>query len=244
MFKKDSIDIVIPLSSGSKHDNFELRMALRSIARHVKNCGQIRVITDSPPAWLDNCQVLSCPDKYLHNKDANIIRKLLTAANETDLSDQFLFWSDDQVALRSFNASSLPPIFNRRSAEAFHPDRIWHRRMLHTFEYLQKHDLPLNCNWESHTPQRIDKALFQQLLKNVDYITEPGLAVNTIYFGLAGICSGMEQSCIKLTVEKPLKLGKLPDNKLFIGYNDNAWQGDLPQLLMEKFPRPCCYERT
>ena len=79
------IDIVIPLSQGSKHNNWELRMALRSIERYSSFCGKVFVITDVPPAWLQNVEIILQSDAHKHNKDANIIEKLLTAASSAKI---------------------------------------------------------------------------------------------------------------------------------------------------------------
>ena len=52
--KHQTPDIVIPLGSGSKHNNFELRMALRGIARFVRDPGQVYIVSDQLPEWVQN----------------------------------------------------------------------------------------------------------------------------------------------------------------------------------------------
>ena len=45
------IDIVIPLGNGSKYGNFELRLALRSIARYAVNVKNIYFMCTSLCKW-------------------------------------------------------------------------------------------------------------------------------------------------------------------------------------------------
>ena len=236
-------DIVIPLGRGSRYGNFELRMALRSIARYAMNLGNVYIVSDALPAWLNNVKTLNVPDRHLHNKDANIIDKLLAAAQLPELSGKFLFWSDDQLALQRFDAAALPVSCNPRQYNDFSSDRIWHRRMRNTFEYLHKLGIKLQCNFDSHIPMPIQKELFIRAMQQTDYTVEPGFCINTLYCGLTGQKSFIEQKHLKYTAETTEKLGKLPEDKLFIGYNDNAMQGDLPILLQERFQQKCKYEK-
>ena len=154
------IDIVIPLGRGSRYNNFELRMALRSIACYAMNLRNIYVVSDAPPDWLCNVKTLNVPDRHLHNKDANIIDKLLAAARLPELSGRFLFWSDDQLALQRFDAATIPASCNPRQYKDFRTDRVWHRRMRNTFEYLQKLNINLQCNFDAHIPMPMHKDLF------------------------------------------------------------------------------------
>ena len=243
MFYDDqSCDVVIPLGSGSKLDNLELRLALRSIAAYAANCRNIYLIGETIPDWVNNLRVLHIPDKHKHNKDANIIDKLLAVAELDELSERFIFWSDDQLALQKFSLTALLPAYNRRSRRHFIRDQTWHRRMRHTFDLLAEKNIFIQWNWDSHLPQPLNKTLFRQLVGSTDYAVEPGYCVNTLYFALANTLPRLEQSVIKATFEQAVMLEKLPE-KLFCGYNDNGLQGNLLQLLQEHFPQPCIYEK-
>ena len=238
-----TVDIVIPLGNGSLYDNFELRMALRSIAEYARNCGKVWVVTDAAPDWLCNVRVINHPDRHRHNKDANIIEKLLAATQLDELSERFIFWSDDKLALKSFNCADLLPIFNRRQRSDFTTDRIWHRRVRNTFDYLQARGHKLQWNWESHTPQIMNKKLYRELMSTANYTQAPGLTVCTLYFGLNDTPPLLEQRHYKITVESSVNLTCLDDCKLFLGYNDAALRGNLPQLLLERFPQKCNFEK-
>ncbi len=235
-------DIVIPLSDGSLYDNMELRMALRSIDQYAENHNAVYIISTDPPAWLRNVNILSVPDSHRRNKDANIIEKIAAAPALTELSEQLIFWSDDQLALRSFDTGHLPLVYNRRGPGDFRTDKIWHRRMLNTFDFLQRCNHHLNWNWDSHVPQRMNKYNFCNLVNAVDCTIPPGYCINTLYFGWLDTRPYIEQNMLKTTIEQPLKLAGLPDS-LFLGYNDRALQGNLPALLKQKFNCKCRYEK-
>lgn len=237
------VDIVIPLGCGSTHDNWELRMALRSIERFAGNCGSVYIVCDTPPSWVQKVKILYCPDTHKHNKDANIIDKLSAAARLPELSEKFIFWSDDQIALRRFDAGHLPPVYNRRGYQDFSGKRIWHRRMRNTLDYLQRQKITVYWNWDAHTPQPMNKKKLLELFAQIDYHTVPGYCVNTLYFGLQRTPAQIVQENLKATVEKAAKLAVLPLDKLFLGYNDAAWQGNLPDLLEKFLPDRSRYEK-
>ena len=238
-----SIDIVLPLGNGSKYCNFELRMALRSIGKYALNIRKIYLIGDDIPSWVRNVQIIGIKDRHIHNKDANLIEKLLAAVATEDLSEKFIFWSDDQLALRRFCAGALMPVYNRRGRAAFQSGRIWHERMRRTFDYLQQHNKNISCNWDSHVPQIMEKSQFARIMRQIDYISEPGYCINTLYFGMAGTLPLLEQSRVKVTLERKIFLDSLPENKLFLGYNNESLQGNLAGLLLERFPEPCVFEK-
>ena len=240
----NTTDIVIPLGSGSRYNNFELRMALRSIACYAMNVRDIYIVSAALPDWVCNVKTLNVPDRHLHNKDANIIDKLLAAAMLPELSGKFLFWSDDQLALHRFDAAQLPISCNPRKYEHFRSNKVWHRRMRNSFEYLHKQHISLQCNFDTHLPMPVKKELFIQAMRQADYSTEPGYCVNTLYCGLTRQQGFIEQKHLKYTAETPEKLNKLPEDKLFLGYNDNAMQSDLPELLKIRFPEKCKYEKS
>ena len=85
--------------------------------------------------------------------------------------------------------------------------------------------------------------MFREVMRKTDYAAEPGFCINTLYCGLTGLRGGIPQHAIKYTAETAENLLALPANKLFLGYNDAAMNGDLPQLLSKHFNKKCKYEK-
>ena len=100
----------------------------------------------------------------------------------------------------------------------------------------------MTCNWDSHVPQPMEKKRFLELIAPVDYISEPGFCINTLYFGLAGAKPFLPQERVKITLEADRPVRSLEAGKLYLGYNDNALRNGLMELVEQYFPTPCCYE--
>ena len=95
------VDIIIPLGSGSQSNNDELKILLRSLEKNGRNFRNIIVVTDSPPAWLTNAKVVPVSDELKHNKDGNIIRKVLSALTVCyDITPEFVWTADDCAILK------------------------------------------------------------------------------------------------------------------------------------------------
>ena len=236
------IDIVIPLSRESVCGDFELRMALRSIARYVRNVGSIWLVAEELPGWCRDLRHLRHGDPYRANKDANLFAKILRACREPELTEKFLFWSDDQVILRPMPPEGIPPVYNRRGPEAFRGKGRWHERMRNTFDFLAARGIRPAWNWDSHVPQMFEKKLFPGLAAAVDYAAPPGFCINTLYFGLRRFPAVLPQELVKMTCESDRPVTALDTRKLFLGYNDNALRNGLAELLEKFFPAPCRYE--
>ena len=215
-------DIVIPLSSESVFDNLELRFALRSSEKYVQNIGDIYIITDSPPHWIKNAKIIYCKDNHSENKDANLIDKLALAASMDEVSEQFIFLSDDQAFLAPFDCENSKVVYNKRGMSFFaNQNNKWRKRMFATFEFLKKRGITLEYNFDSHTPKVYNKKDFL-LLEGIDYVTPPGFCINTLLGGLLGLVGEVDQVEVKAHAEK---LGQEPnfDGKLFAGYNDTGF---------------------
>ena len=105
------VDIIIPLGSGSKSNNDELKILLRSLEKNGRNFRNIIVVTDEPPPWLCNVKVIPASDELKHNKDGNIIRKVLTALTVCyDITPEFILTADDCAVLKEtdFLLSNYP----------------------------------------------------------------------------------------------------------------------------------------
>ena len=235
-----SADIVIPLGNGSPFDNEELRFALRSVERFVEDRGQVWILSDCAPDWLQNVRILPVPDQHRGNKDANILDKLIFASKVPEVSETFIFLSDDQAFLAPFHAETAKTVFNPRSWRFFAEGSIrWHRRMMATFAYLAERGIRLPYNFDAHVPVVYRKQDFQ-LLKGVDYVRGPGFCVNTLLCGLLKRRGELPQAVVKAHVESGDSAVNM-FGKQFAGYN-NAGFPVLRPYLQELFPEKSRYE--
>ena len=236
------VDIIIPLGTGSKSDNDELKLLLRSIEKNGCGYRRIIVVATETPSWLQNVVNLKMDDALRQNKDGNIIRKVLFALTECyDISPEFVWTCDDCVVLKKTDLSLLPPITNARKKNDFPTDgSIWQRRVRRTFEFFEKRGFPLGHNYESHTPQRFPSRKLLRAMRGVNFEAGIGYSISTLFFGLLGVSGGFDQSLFKVSAETA-EIPKL--NRHFIGYNDKAFYAGLREKLFEMFPDKSKYER-
>lgn len=241
------VDVIIPLSTGSRSNNDELRICFRSIAKHALDIGKIILVTTEPPAWLsDAVNVLAIPDTGAHNKDANIINKVISALKHYNIVDDFVFFSDDQCLLKDINLRELPPVYNNRSKDIFvnaKKANNWTRRVVNTFNFLEKQGIYLPHNYESHTPQRYNAEKLLATIEGIDYKKLPGFTINTLFMGMLGVTGGVRQSEVKVTYEDERQYTTLTTDLPFCGYNDKGFLSGLRDILFDKFNQPSIYEQ-
>ena len=237
----DPVDFVIPLGTGSRCHNDELRLLLRSLQANAMRCRNVIVVATSPPDWLRNVKIIPLDDPLAHNKDGNIIRKVLTAAALPEISSEFVWSCDDCVFLKPCDLANLPPIHNPRTKDRFPANgSIWQRRVRRTFEFFEQRGVTLGCNFESHVPQRFPARKLLRAMRDVDYSSDIGYSINTLFYGLLGITRGFDQSLFKDTNEN---IGDAKTGKVLCQYNDEAFTTGLREKLFRIFPKPSKYEK-
>ena len=241
-------DIIIPLGSGSKKDNDELRILLRSMETNARNIGRVAIVTDNLPGWLQNVVHVNYGDVFDENKDGNMINKTIAAINQLQCQE-FVLTCDDTVFNQPCDLDDLPILYNARTQDDFGPDfdakkwKRWHRRMYHTYWLADEMGRPLAHNYETHTPQRYNAWLMQDLLKEVNYRTGVGYGIFTLFRLCEGRQNqGQDQTAYKTTHESE-DTASAPMDKLYVGYNDKAFLHGLRKRLLERFPNKSRYER-
>ena len=82
-------DIIIPLGTGSRFDDIELKFALRSVEKHLSNVRDVYVIGNWPD-WLRNSTVIKFEEKNLMIfKEKNICNKVSVACSLDNVSNDF-----------------------------------------------------------------------------------------------------------------------------------------------------------
>ena len=240
------VDLVYTLADApSADDNESLRLSLRSVHKNFENVRNIWVVTDNPPAWLNNATIIRAKDTFTNCKDANIINKVLAACNHTDVSDRFLFMSDDQIVNAKIPVNRVSPVFNIKGIQhytGYSGSNRWTMRMENTLKIISKLGGETRINWDSHVPQPIDKDKFIDVMNRLPYTTLPGVCINTAYFGAIYEPPLIPQDDVKQTFEDIIKV---PINltKPYIGYNDKGYKSGLREVLLNTFNEPCMYEK-
>jgi len=241
------IDIVIPLGSGTRwHDN-EIRYCLRSLAVNFIDLGAVFIVGEKPK-WMKNVVHIKAKDTLPENKDGNIINKVLLACEHPDLSMDFIRLSDDQIILQPMRFIDIRPYFLDDLADrpsVWWQGGKWKRRMKHTFELLRKQK-KTTYHYDSHIPMPCNKYLFRDVFEKVDYEKKPGVTINTWYFNNIGLedhqklmdqKAGFEMPAINI----PIIWEKIKD-KYYLSYNDGGLNDYLKAVIMTTFPYKSKFE--
>ena len=239
-------DIIIPLGPGSKSDNDELKILLRSIERNCTGIKRIILATRHVPEWLNKSKFTIVPldDPEEHLKDANLIYKTLEVIKRCRVQS-FVWCADDNVFMKEVKLDEIPRLHNPRGRNAFSPERKWCRRVINTFDYFKQLGIDIDYNFETHTPQYFRDA--QGLLKameKVDYREQPGLTIMTAFYcSLKDVDKGLLQQDYKETFESAESVRNAKFDKMYVGYNDRAFiDGGLRERLFKVFKDKSRYE--
>lgn len=233
------MDVVMPYVPNEKNE--EVIIALRSIDKFFH---PERVFMASPQkdSRLQNIEWVICNDTHDSNKDANIIDKVI-ACCEHGVSDEFVFWSDDQAMLKHHK---IKVVFNNRNPFTWRPTCKWEQRMVRTGYFVkEKFGRILPFNFDSHVPQKMNRKGFLRL-KNIDYHSGIGLTINTLYYGVNGWkgVDERDQRLVKATYEgkKPFN-PQLLEDKYWVGWDKDGWESGLREWLFKRFNEKCKYEK-
>lgn len=240
------MDVLIPLAATSNNDFLELKIALRSLAQ-CSDVGTIYVITKADIQWIQNVKIVPIDDPYTNNKDKNLIRKIhLTLQMFPEITD-FVIWMDDFVVTKPIALNEIPDIYNNRGLGSFTKVGLtkWQARLKNTLEIFKLFNKDVSCNWDAHVPIKLNSEKILQGLNNISYLA-PGCNF-TLCTLLANICDktkdkAIDQDSVKCTCESAKYV--LDTSKLFIGYNDVAFNNGLKDKLLVLFHDKSRYEKT
>lgn len=243
-------DFVIPLKADESiwADNNELKYLLRSVEQNfpVRN---VILIGTKMPEWLNTNRViiLEIPDEFRHNKDANIINKVLQAARLPNITPTF-FWScDDHLVLRKPKADELKPYFlsDLKNEQAWFWSGVWKKGLKQTMEFLDHHK-KTTIHYDVHIPQPINAEKFKSIFEGFAFEEHVRFTINTLYFNQAGLKKHYHIGILKATFERPVSnMSEIETscyNRLYINYNDQGLTSHLQKYIVNKFPNKSKYE--
>lgn len=240
------IDVVYFLGPESKHGDWELRYSLRSVAKNFLDLGLV-IVVGHRPKWLTGVVHIPMPDKHKHNKDANLIEKLV-AAQRWGATPWFLNVSDDQIILKPLHFSDCRAFYALDLAQAkpsFWGPHRWKDRLKRTMNHLVSHGLPA-FHHDCHVPFPIHGETFARVAAGCDYARVPGFTVHTLYANSAAIERTKLRYGVKATYEHACRVrrniaGEL-DRATFLGYSDAGMTPEFMAEVESRFPEPSRFE--
>ena len=152
------MDILYILGNGSKHNNLELRMSLRSIAKYGSNIGKV-IVAGHPASWLSDAVIkVDVEDKYSY-KHSNILACIEKVIDMGLVHGDFLYSSDDHFYVKPVDFNKYPVYYKcelRATCNRTDPYYQYHKSLYDTRMLLKKYGLPFinysqHCNTHMHT---------------------------------------------------------------------------------------------
>ena len=238
-------DIIIPLGPGSKFNNDELRISLRSVEKNL-DVDKVYVATTIDIPWLKNAIKVPVDDPWDNNKDKNLIYKVVKTLEMYPEIDKFYFWSDDFVILQPIGSNHIN-IYNDRSLDYFKanpPTTKWQKRLANTLNILKVYGYDASVNWDSHTPLLLSS---KDIVSRATLFEYDSFAANytvcTLLAFINGLTrkDGVHQDLVKVSYESEFK-GEIDTRFKYLGHNDLAFSTGLREKLFELFPECSKYE--
>lgn len=169
------MDIVYTLGKNCAWENYEeFRYSLRSLKFIEHNKVWVVGVL---PEWTINVNHIPFPDIYATSKDANLINKLLRVCYENELSEQFIFNSDDQYFIEPYQIRYLHNGELKIGVDTKHGKTIFNTR-----DILKSQGKPI-FNFDTHTPVLIDKKKYPEIMLQSAWAQgNNGILVNSYYF--------------------------------------------------------------
>lgn len=229
------MDVVIPFRH-SKNKDEELRFALRSISKHVKEVGQIYVIGDAPRwAWKNLIHIpMKDSGRRPEYQERNIMYKLLRACYEKSISKDFLYHDDDTFLLQEFDGSY------------YHKGPVWDGNGAYQKTEENTRDIfkgiDIN-NYNIHCPRIFNKERLRICLETLNWNVRYGYQINTVYAVMNSI-EGITIEDVKFKSCLPLELlqKRYSMNKRFFSIDDGTWKPNMKKLIELLFPQKSIYE--
>lgn len=161
-------DIVYVLGKGSKLNDFEIKMSLRSVEKNMTNYRNVYVVGECPE-FLQNVVHIQCPDRG-QVSDFNIMAKITEACETKTISEDFLFLNDDHFILKPFQADKFPFYHSGDLSEYISKrgNDEYGRRAQNTYNHLKNQGLPTK-HFDIHTPILYNKEKFLNLVSALDW---------------------------------------------------------------------------
>jgi hypothetical protein len=247
-------DLVVPLGTGSKREDLELRTLLRSAQVNLRGLRTVHVIGPRRPAWL-----LDHPGVRWHDwqprvlKNHDIIEKFLYAASCAEVSEVFVGACDDWVFLRpaapvaSWGAVQRGGVLSTTTDQGY-----WKRAQAQTRALLEAAGKGVKF-YDTHTPSVMTKAGWLQLEREIPWRQAEEHAVWSLYHNVAGVqgptigkdglaSCGWHAGDGSRVPESTAEVERACAQRLFLAANDAGWNEPLQAWLEERFPMPAPWE--
>lgn len=248
------MDILYIVGRGSKHDNIELRMSLRSICKYAANVGKV-IVAGYPCDWLsDEVTKVQIDDKY-GRKHLNLVNCIKTVVDMGLLDGEFLYSSDDHFYVKPVDFDNYPYYAKSK----FLRNRVvkgercygYHLSLVQTRALLEKHKLP-TINFEEHC----NTHMHAQVVKDFKSLIEESFSLERGAAPTSLIMNAWMTTCYapkEIVLRNDIKMrsantvdeirSQLSDRECFSIGDSIFSTGALLEYFKNEFPLKCRYEK-
>ncbi len=233
---------IVYINQKTHWGNKELLYSLRSVERHVANYDRIFLVGYKPD--FISSEVIHVPyDDKFQNRATNIMMKVLTAAEQPDLSDNFMLLNDDYFFVGDIDGPTYPYFYKCDLTKTIQIQRNeYQQHVIPTFKELLDRGLPTK-NFDTHKPIIYNKQLFQEVIQQYDWNRPYGYILRSIYCNTLGI-EGVYR------IDNKINHSHVPDNWARItqgldcfSVGDQSTDQYLQMFLNKLFPEKSKYEK-
>ena len=235
-------DIVIPIGP-SKIKHLDLRYALRSIEKNVRNYRDVWLIGEKPE-WCSD-EINHLPHSDLDGpewKEKSIWKKFMAACLVRGISDTFLATNDDIFILEEIDSGNYPFYFKGSCYDSMKANKSKYRAtMNHTKKLLERRGFQ-DINADTHTPILYNKKEFLTTFEPEHWETRWGYGIKSLYCAFNRKEMVYMKDC-KLSKKYTLEeVRERAEGRHVISCADAAMKTGLKDFLEEKFPNKSKYE--
>lgn len=228
------IDIVIPYSRSADSDEMELQLCLASIDHHMFNHRDVYIIGDKPDFKGDYKHIQET-DRGRGKQD-NIRLKILTACEQPEISDPFLFMNNDYFLLKQMDAESIRYCYNKTIFEAWNDKRkmgSYKNALQNTVELLGAKAL----HYDIHYPILYNKKTFEFAMRAAewkDWSKRDGFVIKTLYCNIASVAgTQMEDPKLKDYLLTPEEIHEVVKDWPMFSTDENSFNQAVIDYLAE-----------
>lgn len=237
------MDVVYVLGKGSRWKDNELRYSLRSVEKYLIGYDKIFIVGECPE-WLTGVIHIPFSDVF-GRKDFNIMRKVIVACENDQVSDDFIFFNDDHFLLQPIDVKEIK-YWHSCSLEqkGFNSEGSGLIKIRNTTEIIPGY----SYFFDIHVPIVYNKKEFRRIMfLPILKWEEKEYLIKTVY---ANICTSQDvtynveymQDCkISKILGYDQLLSKISD-RYFFSIGPEGVKADLKRLLSELYPTKSKYE--
>lgn len=242
------IDIVIPLGTGSKHNDLELRYTLRGIEKYLSNVRRVVIASEKLPPWINTYKTrwiwMQPETDHYRYLTRNIHEKIKAACELMQLSDDFLYMNDDHFLLSDFDAVQFPL---HHSGTAWNTGKGQYKTTIKNTHELLKAEIGWLYYFDTHAPMLINKEKYLATVCNLDWKKPFGYCIKTTYQYLVreNITSFAYSRYPDLKIDYVPQLGCIDDlikDRLYFSIGDKGLGDDMKRTLANIYPNKSKYE--